>query len=52
MSDVSIYINPMKKIDPHVLTFAPLRVVLKPCDHLATPAGFCFTPETTHNFEL
>ena len=30
----------MKKSDPHVLTFAPLRVVLKPCDHLATPAGF------------
>lgn len=38
--------NPMKKSDPHVLTFAPLRVVLKACDHLATPAGFCSTPET------
>ena len=30
----------MKKSDPHVLTFAPLRVVLKPCDHLAATAGF------------
>ena len=38
MSDSTI--NPMKESDPHVLTFAPLRVVLKPCDHLATTAGF------------
>ena len=37
MSDSTI--NPMKKSDPHVLTFAPLRVVLKACDHLATTAG-------------
>lgn len=28
MSD--LLINPVKKSDPHVLTFAPLRVVLKP----------------------
>ena len=28
-----------KKFDPHVLTFAPLRVVWKPCDHLTTTAG-------------
>ena len=33
-------INPVKKFDPHVLTFAPLRVVFKACDHLATTAGF------------
>lgn len=33
-------INPVKKFDPHVLTFAPLRVVFKTCDHLATTAGF------------
>lgn len=37
MSDLSLTL--WKKPDPHVLTFAPLRVVLKPCDHLATPAG-------------
>ena len=23
---------------------------LKPCDHLATTAGFCLTPETTYFF--
>lgn len=38
MSD--LLINPVKKSDPHVLTFAPLRVVFKTCDHLATTAGF------------
>ena len=29
-----------------MLTFAPLRVVFKACDHLATTAEFCFTLET------
>ena len=42
-----------KKFDPHVLAFAPLRVVFKAYDHLATTAGFCFTPETNNlNYNL
>ena len=37
---IYLYLTLWKKSDPHVLTFAPLRVVLKACDRLATPAGF------------
>lgn len=50
MSD--LLINPVKKSDPHVLTFAPLRVVFKTCDH----RRFRFTPETclsnNHKYDL
>ena len=33
-------INPVKKFDPHVLTFAPLRVVLKPATTSRRPQVF------------
>ena len=33
-------INPVKNLTPHVLTFAPLRVVFKACDTSRRPQVF------------